>query len=48
MIHNGNELANIFGKIKQSIEVEELGNRAYQFVIEKEYASTRIIDEIFK
>jgi len=48
MIHNGNELADVFEKIKHPAEVEELGNRAYQFVIEKEYASTRIINEIFK
>jgi 3-deoxy-D-manno-octulosonic-acid transferase len=48
MIYNGNELANIFEKIKQPEAVKELGNRAYQFVIEKEYASTRIINEIFK
>ena len=48
MIHNGVELAEIFGKIKNPIEIEELGNRAHQFVIEKEYASTRIINEIFE
>jgi len=47
MIHNGIELAEVFEKIINSIEIEELGNRAYQFVIEKEYASTRIINEIF-
>ena len=48
MIHNGNELANVFEKIEQPTEIEELGNRAYQFVIEKEYASTRIINEFFE
>tara|TARA_B110000438_G_scaffold37880_1_gene37676 strand:- start:2057 stop:3313 length:1257 start_codon:yes stop_codon:yes gene_type:complete len=48
MIHNGNELAEIFKKIKHPSEIEKLGNRAYQFVIEKEYASTRILNEIFE
>lgn len=48
MIYNGNELATAFEKIKQPAEVEELGNRAYQFVIEKEYASIRIMNEIFE
>ncbi|MBC8312020.1 MAG: hypothetical protein H8E72_06910 [Candidatus Marinimicrobia bacterium] len=47
MIHNGSELASIFEKIQHPAEIEELGNRAYQFVIEKENASTRIINEIF-
>ena len=47
MIHNGNELAEVFKKIKHPTEIKELGNRSYQFVIEKEYASTRIINEIF-
>tara|TARA_B110000438_G_scaffold294931_1_gene337090 strand:+ start:76 stop:1332 length:1257 start_codon:yes stop_codon:yes gene_type:complete len=47
MIHNGNELAEVFKKIKHPKEIKELGNRSYQFVIEKEHASTRIINEIF-
>ncbi len=47
MIHNGNELAVVFEKIKHPTEIKELGNRSYQFVIEKEHASTRIINEIF-
>ena len=47
MIHNGNELAEVFEKIKHPTEIKELGNRSYQFVIEKEHASTRIINEIF-
>ena len=47
MIYNGNELAEIFEKIKYPTEIKELGNRSYQFVIEKEHASTRIINEIF-
>jgi 3-deoxy-D-manno-octulosonic-acid transferase len=48
MIHDGNELAKMFEKLKYPPKIEELGKRAYQFVIEKEYASTRIINEIFK
>jgi len=47
MIHNGNELAEVFEKIKHPTEIKELGNRSYQFVIEKEHGSTRIINEIF-
>jgi len=48
MIHDGNELAEMFEKIKHPRKIEELGNRAYLFVIEKNYASIRIINEIFK
>jgi hypothetical protein len=47
MIHNGKELAEVFEKIKHPTEIKELGNRSYQFVIEKEHGSTRIINEIF-
>ena len=47
MIHNGSELAEFFQKISHLPEIEKLGNRAYEFIIEKEYASTRIINEIF-
>jgi 3-deoxy-D-manno-octulosonic-acid transferase len=47
MIHNGIELAEFFQKISHLPEIERLGNRAYEFIIEKEYASTRIINEIF-
>jgi 3-deoxy-D-manno-octulosonic-acid transferase len=47
MIHNGNELAEVFEKIKHPAEIKKLGNRSYQFLIEKEHASTRILNEIF-
>ena len=47
MIHNGSELAEFFQKISHLPEIKKLGNRAYEFIIEKEYASTRIINEIF-
>jgi len=48
IVHDGIELAKMFEKIKYPTKIEELGNRAHQFVIEKEHASTRIINEIFK
>ena len=47
MVYNGYELAEVFKKIKYPTEIKELGNRSYQFVIEKEHASIRIINEIF-
>lgn len=47
VIHSGIELAEVFFKIKYSSEIKKLGNSAYQFIIKKEYASKRIINEIF-
>ena len=47
IIHNGIELAEIFLKIKYPTEIKKLGNRSYDFIIKKEYASKRIINEIF-
>ena len=47
VINSGIELAEVFFKIKYSTEIKKLGNSAYQFIIKKEYASKRIINEIF-
>ena len=48
IINNGPEMAKVFEKIKISKEIKKLGDLSFAFVSNKEHASERIINEIFK
>ena len=47
VVNNGNELGLFFKKISNIKEIEILGERAYKYVINKQNASERILNEIF-
>ena len=47
VVNNGNELGLFFKKISNIKEIETLGERAYKYVINKQNASERILNEIF-